>query len=173
MDIMEILENLTTQEWIVIGTIFILLVCVVWLFIVRRRLLRELHKHMIPELMLDLDVDNFGLFLINEGSLVARNIQIDQVSLTLEDYGFKLYFILNFDEIESLPPKEKIKLEFKVYRTGEDKPVDAAEKIIAHLVSLAIKFTIHCANIHGVKFSATYFKDKEKKKFSLERLVTY
>ena len=139
MDILAIFSILTYKDWLIIASLLILAVCLKLIRKLRKKVAQEIHRWLIPELMLELDLVDVGLFLKNEGCLLARDLNIEYVNLPLEDYGFKIDLVLKFEKIEALKPKERIRLKFKAFRKEEECSPQETIKIVPHFAATSFK----------------------------------
>lgn len=168
MELEKILSFITYKDWVIIITVGILIIALFQIRRLKRSLILEIQKRLIPDLIFDIDLDDVGLYIKNIGSMVARNIAIEDLDIDIEDYGFLLNFKLIFDPIDSLRPNERIKVNFKAYRRGEQTPTQKTEGFAPHLVSVTFRLIVNFSNIENIKFRSEFLS--KGKKFVLERI---
>ena len=171
MKIREILSIITFKDWLIIVTVSILVSSIIQIRKLKKTLVQEVHRRLVPELAFDLDLEEVGLFIKNESCLIAKDVQVEDLKIDLEDYGFVMHFILKFEQIETLRPKERVKLKFKIFREDGDVPSGDTEGIIPHLVNASFRIKVHYANIENLNFGAEYLRKANS--FSLEKLESY
>ncbi|MBU1090595.1 MAG: hypothetical protein KKC42_01950 [Candidatus Omnitrophica bacterium] len=154
--------GLTIKDWLIIITLVILFFSVLRIRKLKKTVSQEVKKRLFPQLTLglnvDADVDKTGLFLYNQGFFLVREISVADIEVTLTDQGFKQDFILKFDKIDFLKPKENIKLEFKVYGKDQEFLPRVTESMVPHLVTPSFKVSIHYSNIENLKLYAVFYK---------------
>ena len=170
------LLDITIKDWIIIVTSIILLFSLLETRKLKKIVTREVQARLLPQLVLELVLDtsltqDMGLYLKNESLFLAKDIQIEDLALTLDDLGFKVNYILKFDTLDSLRPHEKTKLNLKVFDKNQEFMRDVTEKIIPHLISPSFRVKINCSNIENLRFSVALFKKREK--FFIAKIEPY
>ena len=156
----------TIKDWLIIVTTIILTLCILEIRRLKKSIVQEVQKRLLPQLVLefnsDVNSDDAGFYLKNESFFIAREIQFEDVEFTLDDLGYKVSSILKFESIDSLKPQEKIKLKFKVFdRDGSFLP-EVTERIIPHLIDPPFKIRVNYSNIENLKSGVVFAKKKEK-----------
>ncbi len=166
MKIIPLLLGFTIKDWLIVITLFILFLCILKIRKLKKAIAQEVQRRLTPQLILELvfnpDNQDSGFYLKNESFFLAQDIQIEDVELNLDDYGFKLGVILRFEKVSFLRPQERIKLEFKALDKKAEYLPDVTERILPHLISLSFKVKIYYSNIEGLKFCAVLSKIREK-----------
>lgn len=170
----QIFLAFTIKDWFILATLFILLLCILEIRRLKKAIVRDIKKRLTPqlncELVLDTYVEKTGLYLKNESFFLTRSIKVEDIDLTLTDFGFKINLTLKFEEIDSLRAQEKTKLKLKVFDKDQTFCPDLTETIFPHLISPSFKIKIFYSNIEGVKFYTVFSKKREK--FYIERTET-
>jgi hypothetical protein len=158
----ELLLALSLKDWLIIVAFCALLVCLLEIQRLKKQIAYNSRKSLAPQLMLELSVkeaaEEMGIYLKNEGFFIAQQIKIDALKIGIDDYGFRNEFILEFEGIEVLRPKERKRLVFKVFDRNHAYLQDATERLLPHLVSPAFKIVVFYSNIEGVRFRAEFSK---------------
>jgi len=162
----------TIKDWLIITASIILVFCILEIRKLKRSIAREIHRRLLPQLGLefitDRDSPDAGLYLKNEGFFLAKDIRIEDVDPALEDFGLRMEYILKFGAVDFLKPRERVKLEFKVFDRNGEFLAEVTEKIIPHLIRASFRITIRYSNIENLKFRAVFLKKREK--FYIERV---
>jgi hypothetical protein len=164
--ILSILLHLTIKDWLILVTLSILFICLLEIRKLKKLIILETQRQLVPQLTLELvlnkDLVEAGFFIKNDSFFLARNIKVEDVGLTLDDYGFKVYHILKFDGPEVLKPQESARLPLKVYNKNNEFVALVTESIIPHLISPAFKVKVNYTNIENRQFCITFNKKREK-----------
>jgi len=156
------LLELTIKDWLIIVTLLILSVCIHQIRKLKKTVTREVRSRLIPQLILEIDASQKTLILKNESYFLAKDINIEDLLIPLEDFGFKKNITLKFNQVFYLRPKESIKLQFKAFDKNQELPPDLVEKIIFHLVYANFKAKLLYSNIENIQFSCVLTKRKDK-----------
>jgi len=159
---MPVLLRFTIQNWLMLAASIMLILCLSQIRRLKNTIAREIQRRLLPQLILNMDNKERFFYLKNEGFSLIRNIEIDDSKVIIEDYGYKLGFILRFEHIDFLRPKEEIKLKFKVFNENQSFLPDKTEIIFPHLISPSFDITITCSDIEGRKFRFLFSKKGEK-----------
>ena len=101
--------------WIVILLLLVcLILCLIRIMQIKHELLKEKQKRIFPLVILRSGPEDKGLYLSNEGSSIAKDINIEDIEFTV-DYGFTKTLNLKFDPIEFLAPAKTEKLIYRVF----------------------------------------------------------
>ncbi len=166
--IQYILTRLGFKDLLIIFTTIILLICIIKIRKLKKLLIREIQKRLIPQLTLEIDKDATGVYIKNEGLFLARNIKIEDTEFEMDDAGYRLNRIMKFNNIDSLKPNERLRLDIKVFdKEGNFKP-NVTDALTPHLLGISFKLRIFYANIENVKFCASFNKRREK--FNIEEI---
>ncbi len=141
--------RLTIQDWLIAVAFFILILCVLKIRELKKTITREIQRQLLPQLILEMDKREMCFYLKNEGFSIVQDMQIADSELTLEDSGFKVDYILRFENRGFLRPKEGVKLKFKVFDKDQTFLPEVTERIFAHLINLSFKIGITCSDIEG------------------------
>lgn len=164
----------TVKDPLILITLCILFICLLKIRKLKNIIASEARRKLTPQLMLELilqsDTGKAGFLLKNESFFLARNIAIEDVALTLDDYGFKVNYTLRFEPVDFIKPREHISLELKVLDKNNEFLPDVTEGIIPHLVSPFFKVRIHYTNIENLKLCVTFSKKRER--FLVEEVKT-
>lgn len=160
--------NLTVKDALIIITSFILVICIFKIRKLKGSLAQQVRKQLIPQLILEIDDKDSGIYIKNEGFFLVQSIKIEDAQVTLDDFGFKLGAILKFQDIDFIKPNEEVRLEVKAYDKNQSFLPALTEKLIPHLVSVPFKIEMYFSNIEGLKFRIVFNKRGEK--FFTERV---
>ena len=154
------------KDWLILTTLLILLFCILEIRKLKKIIVKDIQKRLIPQLncvlIFDADIEGNGLYLKNEGFFLARSIKVEDLNFIFDDLGFKVGVILKFEEVDSLNPQEKTKLKFKVFDKGQTFLTEITDRIIPHLITPSFKLKIFYTNIEGIKFCSLFTKKREK-----------
>ncbi|MFH1655057.1 MAG: hypothetical protein ABH954_00390 [Candidatus Omnitrophota bacterium] len=171
MEIPKIILSLDFKDWLIVVSLVILVTCLIQIRRLKRIIVQEVRRRLVPEVVLELDVDERAILIKNQSTMFAKNINIEDIRLNLVDYGFTMGFLLKFDEIGSLKPNENLKLNFRLIKGEKDEiPKRELGRFIPHLVATGFKAKIHYSNLENLKFSCLLVKKVGKKKFYLIRI---
>ncbi len=164
--LISLLWKIPLKDWFILLTLSILMISLLEIRKLKKIISQEAQKRLIPQLTLDLILDpnikKSGFYLKNDGLFLAREIKIEDLNLTLDDYGFKLNYILTFDMINSLKPQERIKLDFKTFDKKQTPLPEVTGMLIPHLINPVFKVTVFYTNIENIKFRLAFSKKREK-----------
>lgn len=149
---------LTIQDWLIAFAIFTLIVCALDMRRFKKAIIQEIQRKILPQLTLELDRKAMCLYLKNDGFSVVQDIQIEDSAITLDDSGFRVDCILQFENIGFLRPKEGTKLKLKVL--GKDKSLlpEVTEKIFPHLFSISFVLAMTCKDTEGHQLKFIFSK---------------
>jgi hypothetical protein len=161
-----LLLHIPLKDWFILLTLSILLASLLEIRKLKKIIAQEAQKRLIPQLTLELILDantkKSGFYLKNDGLFLAREIKIEDLNLILDDYGFKLNYILTFEIISSLKPQERIKLDFKTFDKKQTPLPEVTGMLIPHLINPVFRVTIYYTNIENIKFCLVFSKKREK-----------
>jgi len=162
----------TIKDLLIIAASIILVGCIRQIRKLKRSIAQEIHRRLLPQLSLEFisDKDNpqAGLHLKNESFFLAKEIRIEDVDLSLEDFGLKIEYILRFEPVDFLKPQERVKLKFGVFDRSGQPLAEITEKIIPHLVRASFRIVVRYSNIENLKFRVVFLKKRDK--FFAERV---
>ena len=161
-------SGFTIQEWLVASAALILLVCMVEIRKLKKIITEEIQRHLMPQLMLSMDKEEMCFYLSNEGYSIVQDIKIEDSKITLNDSGFDVTQLLQFESIAFLKPKEKIKLNFKVFDKDKRFLPEITQRIFAHLIQPAFSLELSYADTEGTRYRFIYSKKEES--FFSERI---
>lgn len=171
-EIMQIFLGFTIKDWLIIVTLIILGFCILEIRRLKKQILQETQRRLIPQLNLEFNFDisskDKGFYLKNESLFLARDIKIEDADVVIDDVGFTKGIILRFEGIDILKPQERVKLKFNVLDKRQDAILAEAEDIILHLCGPSFKVVVLYSNIENLKFRAAFVKTKER--FYLETI---
>lgn len=168
MKIISIILGISFKDWLIFITLAILLIALLQIRKLKKALIQEIHRRLVPELMFELDLKDLGLFIKNESALIAKEIAIQDANIIIEDFGFMMHFTLKFDPVEILRPNERIKLNFTAIHQGQDDAIRTPEGILPHLSSASFRLIIDFYNIENLKFRAEFIRKPNR--FVLDKL---
>lgn len=158
--------NFSIKDWIIAITLFILIFCILEIRKLKKSIEQEIHKRILPELVLEFISDKYaqdsGFYLKNESFFLARDIQIEDTELILDDFGYKVNFVLKFEGIDYIKPQEKVQLKFKVCDRNQILRPDITERIIPHLTAASFKVGIRYSNIENLRLYVIFSKKEGK-----------
>lgn len=163
------------KDWLILAILFALVLCVIQLRKLRKSIPREIQKRIIPPLGLELNIgrdeDDTGLFLRNDGYSAVRNVVIEDLPLTLDDWGLKVSCVVRFKNIDTVGPQQRVKVPYRVYDKHEEFLPQVTDKLLPHLIGPDFKVKIRYTTIEGATFSVIFSKQRDK--FSPERIVSF
>lgn len=168
MNILALLSRISFKDWLIFVTLAILLVALLQIRRLKKSLIHEVHKRLVPELMFELDLKDLGLFIKNESAMMAKEISIQDTDVDILDFGFMMRFTLKFEPVEILRPNERIKLNFSAIHQGQEGTVRTPEGILPHLSSANFRLIVNFYNIENLKFRAEFIRRPTR--FVLDKL---
>ncbi len=169
---MQLFLGFSIKDWLIMLTLIILSSCILEIRRLKKQILQETQRRLIPQLNLEFNFDISskakGFYLKNESLFLARDIKIEDAGIVIDDVGFTKNIILRFEGIDFLKPQERVKLKFNVLDKRQDAILAAAEDIILHLCGPSFKVVVFYSNIENLKFRAAFVKTKER--FYLETI---
>lgn len=126
---------------------------------------KERNRRSIPFLNMAIDRNQLILRLVNEGSIIANNITIEDVS-TVVDIGFQKNLLFRFSPVESLKPGEAAALDIKIFEKDQPIPPGMLQRMGGVLINISFKAYVHCENMEGVPFCTELIKNGQKCKIS-------
>ncbi len=168
-EMIPVFIKLTTQDWLIALIFSILILCALKIRELKKTLAREIQRQVLPQLILEMDKREMCFYLKNEGFSIIQDIQIADSELTLDDSGFKVDYILRFENRGFLRPKESEKLELKVFDKGKTFLPEVTERIFAHLINPSFDIVITCSDIedHHIRFMFS----KRGERFYVKRIL--
>jgi hypothetical protein len=125
-------------------------------------LAEERRKRSMPMLTLEVNTeDDYGVFLINDSYCYAKNINVDDLDVTV-DYGFKKHITLKFDPLEMLKPNGRVKMDYRVFDGEYDTSVTDAKNILNHIPDTPIEMHLRYENIEGGPFTSTIIPEGDQ-----------
>jgi hypothetical protein len=161
-DKMPTFISLTIQEWLITLACLIIVLCVLRIRKLEKTITQEIQRQVLPQLMLELDKKEMCFYLRNEGFSIIQDIQIADSELTLNDSGYNTNFILRFESRGYLRPKEREKLEFKVFDISRTFLPEVTEKMFNHLISASFNIEVNCSDIEGRRIKFLLSKNGDK-----------
>ncbi|MFC1703547.1 hypothetical protein ACFL1E_02010 [Candidatus Omnitrophota bacterium] len=161
-NITNFIQLLTIKDWAIISLVAVVCVCVYVIFKLTRSLALEIRRHRIPELMPEIDQYDLRPRIKNVGAITARGIAIQDLTITLKDFGYETDFIFTFNPIPEIKPKEVKPLEARVFKDGEECRAEFAGKITGHLVFAAFTLFVTYWNLEGIQFKTSFTKAKRE-----------
>ncbi|HRZ14264.1 MAG TPA: hypothetical protein P5110_02030 [Candidatus Omnitrophota bacterium] len=158
---MNSLFGFSLKDWVIVFSSTILVACLLDIQRLKKAIIQEVQRKFIPQLFLEMNETDSCFYLSNNSIFMAQNVVIEEVLLHMDEYGFGKKLTLKFDPLPPLRPKEKIRLQFKVY----DKEFflqEVTDKIFLHLVPASFKVKINYSNIENLAFSVTFAKEADK-----------
>lgn len=159
---MPILMKLTIQDWLITLAFFILIICILDIRKLKKTIAREIQQQILPQLILEMDTKFMCFFLKNEGFSIVQNIQLEDSEVTLDDSGYKVSYILQFENVGFLRSKEGTKLRFKVFDKDKNFLSEVTERIFGHLINLSLNIGMTCYDIEGHQIRFIFSKKGEK-----------
>jgi len=146
---MPVFMGFTIQDWLIAVAFFIIFLCILEIRRFKKSFARELERQLLPQLILYIDKKDMCFYLKNEGYSVVQDIKIEDAEIILEDSGFKIGYILRFENIDFLKPKEGIALNFKVFDKDLTFLPEATERLFCHLINPPLKIAMTYSDIEG------------------------
>lgn len=163
---LPIISGRPIKDWFILGGLLIIVFCILEILKLKKIIAKDIKRRLIPQLEMEFDSNvqskDAGFSIRNESLFLAKDLQIKDIPITLNDFGFKKSIILKFEKIPFLKPRETLRLRFKVFDTNDELMPDVTERIIPHLVSPSFKIRIFFFNIENVKLCAEFSKIKNK-----------
>ena len=155
------------KDWIIISLILSVLLCLVKIrrlkksiIQLKKTLLEENRKRIVPVLILESRAKHPGLYLKNDSDCMAKDIKIRDVLLTLE-YDFKKTIILKFDPIEVLGPSKAVKLHYSAFDGGHKVSYTDARNLLLHINRASFEVQIKYKNVEDIAFLTVIIKEKD------------
>lgn len=165
---MPVFMKFTIQDWLIAVAFLIIILCVLKIRKLKKSIAGEIQRQVLPQLILEMDKGEMCFYLKNEGFSIIQDIQIADSEITLEDPGFKVHYILRFENRGFLRPKEGIKLKFKVLDKDQTFLPEITERIFPHLINPSFKIVMTCSDIEGHHMRFMFSKKGER--FYSERI---
>jgi len=157
------------KDWLVILASLAAILALLEMRRLRKVLTQEINKKILPQLSLEIDEKNLVMYLKNDSPYLAQNIQIDEIPLVLDDFGFDLGITIRFNEIAFLKPNEKAELGLKAYDNKDNSLMgNLTERLVSHIMSAVFKVKVYFSNIENYRFSMLF--NKEREKFFIEKI---
>lgn len=171
---MPILSQISMKDWLIAAALVSLILCILQIHRLKKSIVKEVQKRVIPQLNLELTSGlggkELGLFLRNDSFFLVRDIKIEDVDLVLDDFGYRQNLILKFAEIDFLKPHEQVQLELKVFNKNQEFLQRVTETILPHLISPVFKVIINYSNVENLRLRVVF--SKKAKKFTVEKVET-
>jgi hypothetical protein len=171
---MNILAGIPIKDWLIIIASLIMVICIYEIRKLKKKISVEIHKRILPqlglEIVLEANTQNSGLYLKNESFFLARDIQFEDIEVTLDDLGYTYSLIIKIEGVDSLRAQEIIKLKINVFDKNLSPLPDVTERIIPHLVGINFKVSLNFLNIENIKSHVVF--SKTGKQFCIESSKT-
>lgn len=159
---MPLFLGLTAQDLLIMFAFLVIILCILEIRKIKSSIAQEIQQQLSPELSLHMDKEKLSLYLRNEGSSFVQNIKITDSEVIIDDAGFKVSYILRFEDIDFLKSQESIILKLKVFDKKQNFLPEATEKIFVHLINPTFRIGIACSNREGRQFRFVFSKQEEK-----------
>jgi len=137
-----------------------LFICLLKIRRLRKNLVSEIRQKLIPVITTEINPRKSGMFLKNEGTCYAKDVQLDDISCLL-DYDFKKNVTLKFDRVGFIKPGEKVKLGVRVFDGQYEIPEREAESLFGVLSKSSFEARLTCANIEDSRYTIILLRDKD------------
>lgn len=149
------------KDWLLLAVIFILIGCLSNIRRLRKTISKIIQKNILPQLFLYMDKKELFFCLKNEGFSVVRNIEIEDSGVTVQDAGYNLRFILKFDKMEFLQPKQEAKLKFRVFDEKNTFLPEPTERLFPHLLKPTFDIALACLDFEGRRYRFLFSKKED------------
>lgn len=169
-----LLLGIPIKDWLILIVSFILIFCILEIRKLKKKVTHEVQKRILPqlnlEIILDINIQNSGIYLRNESFFIARDIKLEDLQITMDDLGYKYNLILKFEGVDSLRAQEKVKLKFQVFDKNLVPLPEVTERIMPHLTEMPFKIRLSYSNIENIKSQVVF--SKTGKHFCIESATT-
>ena len=117
----------------------------------KHALAQEKDRNKVPVLTFCLDTDGQALQLLNDGSCTAKDIRIQDFSVTL-DYQFKKTVRLVFQPVPVLHPTQSTVLKYTIHEGPYEITREVGDSFFAHLRTCAFEANVQYANFQNISF---------------------
>ncbi|HPB67942.1 MAG TPA: hypothetical protein PLT76_07805 [Candidatus Omnitrophota bacterium] len=117
----------------------------------KQALVKEKDRNKVPVLTFCLDMDEQDFKLVNDGTCTAKDIQIEDLPVTL-DYQFKKTVRLAFEPIAVLHPTQAIPLKPSIHEGPYDITREVENGFFAHLKGCTFEARIQYSNFRNIRF---------------------
>jgi hypothetical protein len=158
--------HLTIKDGLIAVTLVILAISFLQIRRLKKLIAHEARRQLTPQLTLSLVIEknlkDTGLFLTNESFFLARNIKIEDLELTIDDFGYKVTYILQFGALDFLKEHDTAKIDVKVLDKNREFLSQVTESIIPHLIGPSFKLKVCYTNVENLQFCVLFSKKREK-----------
>src|SRR3989338_2587025 len=142
------------KDIIIVLLIFAIVMAMNKIRVLKETLAIEKRKQSMPLITMNVDTKNdIGVFLINDSYCYAKNINIEDMDVTV-DYGFKKHLTLKFPPLEILKPGAQMKLNYRVFDEEYDVTATDSVNILNHFSDAPTEMRLRYQNIEGNPFTA-------------------
>lgn len=159
---MPLLLEFSLQDWLIVVAFFIIALCVLKIRQLKKTISQAIQKQLLPQLQLEMDKKRMCFYLKNEGFSIVQDIRISDSQVTLDDSGFKINYILQFENRGFLRPKESTDLLCKVMDKDRRFLPEVTERIFVHLITPSFKIELTCSDIEGRRTQFIFSKKGER-----------
>lgn len=166
------LIGLTIKDWFIVVALIALLFLMVRIRRIKKIIAEELLTRLMPEVSLVIEGDIIkDFYLKNYSTSLARNIRIEDINISIDDFGFEIPLKVVFDSVDSLGAADKVRLNYEIFYHGNEADQDAKERYINHILFTDFDCRIHYENIQRKPLCAHIANRKGK--FSILEINQY
>ena len=158
---------LEPQETIILILGVIVVLCLIEIFDLKKLLIKEKKKRLIPLVNLEIDTTDANLYLKNHGDGPVTNITFEVCQVTLE-YEFKKELTLKIERVPMLLPGQRYKLQFQVFEKDYNITPSVKRSFATNLLNSSFSLPLYCTNMEGIPFRVIIVK--EKNRFSIQEV---
>lgn len=124
----------------------------------RFQIQKEQRRRETPFLNFIIDRHSLALRLINEGDIMVKHIEIEEIT-TVVDVGFQKTLTLKFKPIDQLKPGDSALLELMILENGQPLPPGMLQRLGGLILSMSFTAYIHCKTMADIPFCLELIKN--------------
>ena len=153
-------QLISCLQFIILVLVFMLGLCIVKIYQLKKALIKEIHKRTVPSLMFESDQGDFSLYLKNDGACGIMDIKIEDIFLKV-DVGFQKTLKVSYDRIEFLNPDKLVRLKPRIFDKEQELPGYLSDQMGSQIASASFAITIKCKNMENIEFQIIIVKEKD------------
>jgi hypothetical protein len=156
MRIYHFILGIEPRDWLIALALIILLILILRIRHLKKIITDDVLARLMPQLGLLIEGSIIKEFYLkNFSTSIARNIRIEDINLDVYDFGYKISLRIAFDNIDSLNPIDKVRLNYRIFSGGSEiTDQDKKDAYMNHIVINDFDCRIHYKNIQDNPFSS-------------------
>jgi|GEM_PF-3816220 len=122
---------------------------------------KEQQRRETPFLNFIIDRQSLALRLINDGDVMVKNIEIEEIT-TVVDVGFQKTLTLKFKPIDQLKPGDSVLLELMILENEQPLPPGLLQRMGGLILSMSFTAYIHCKTMADIPFCLELIKNRRE-----------